>query len=401
MAFEIRCLKCNAKLRFDDAPTAGEEIECPKCTRTFIMPKSAEPKKEEPKKAAKKPRPLTIQERVHFSPLLLTLIVGTLVGMLFGGMFAIWIWLYLAGKSVDMLATVPDNFNVISGVNVRAMRNYSKLKQEQDKYYDATAQGIFTDVAKKLDLNPDTSLRYFVVAREAGGTTPTLMLFLTEKKFDRGRLGGGSPQPLGRGMSVSCPTDTLIAVAFNGKEGATLTAVGEYAKKRPKDGMHEKVGTAGMMAIRGHVWHIIRPTGALSKYFAESATAIKEDGSMKSISDAFGSAKLFSSWTSFGGQGCRFGAAINVSDSDAARSLAKDMRAGPLGKGDESEPPNATKQVFSFLTQQKEFLQYLEYKSTGNCAYLISKMESPDKARAALDVFNKAGRGLSGGGFQQ
>jgi hypothetical protein len=404
MPFEIRCPKCNAKLRFDEPPGKGEEIECPKCSRTFLASgnqtdKPAETKKEDAKKQ-KKPRAVTAKERVHFSPILLLLIVGTLVSLLYGAMFGIWLWLYLAGKSVDMLAAVPDNFNVISGVNVKAMGNYAKLKQEQDKYYNAEAQALYGEAAKKAGLDPDKSLRYFVVAREVrGNSMPTLMLFLTNEKFDPAKLGGGQVQPLGGrgGAQVCAPNPNLIAVAFGGNEQATLTAVASNAKGgRPKDGMHTKVGTAGMMAIRGHVWTIIRPVGGLNKYFPESAVAIKDDSELKTLREAFAGAKLFATWTSFGGQGIRFGAAMTVADADAAKALVKDMKGGPLGKADESEPPNQTKQVFSFLTQQKEFLQYLEYRYSGDCAYLVSKMENPEKARSALDMFNRAGRAIGG-----
>jgi hypothetical protein len=405
MPFDTRCPHCNAKLRFDEPPDAGEPIECPKCEKKFPappQPRAAEPSKDEPKKKQIEPRKVTAKERVHFNPILLLLIVGTLVSILIVSLGAWWWMLYKAGKAEEMLAAVPQNFNVLHGVNMKAMKNYQKLKAEQDKYYTQQAAGYYSDAAKKLGMsNPDGNLRYFIAAREArGGNSPTLMLFLTNDPFDPADLGGGQVKQLSGGASVCCPSPYIIAVAFNGNEASNLSAAADNIRQgKPKDAMHTKVGTAGLMAIRGHIWAIIRPTGNLQNYFKESAEAIKQDGELGKLRESFGSASLFASWTSFGGGGVRLGAAINCADSDAAKALVKDMRNGPLGKGDESEPPNNTKQVFNFLTMQKEFLQYLEYRSSGECAYLISKMENPEKAKPAMDQFTKAERAGAGAGF--
>ena len=405
MAFDIRCLKCNVKLVFDDPPVPGELIECPKCGTTFPAPAlalaAAENKAPEVKKPTHVPKKVRPKERVHFSSPLLLLIVGAIMGILFGVLSVWWWWLYKAGKAEDMLACVPDTYNVIRGVNMKAMANYPKMKPEQEKFFDNEAQSVYVDVAKALDVTGDNSLHYFVSAKEAGKAgTPTLLLFLTRRPFDPGKLGGGSvtAYPGRRQAQVVCPTDRIIAVAWGGNEGAILNAVAANARAKPSDGMHTKVGTAGLMAIRGHVWTLIRPVGGLQNYFKTSADMIKEDGAMKALMDTFAGSSLLATWTSFGSGGVRFGAGMNCADKDTAKDLVKDMKNGPMGKADESEPPHKLKTVFNFLTVHKEFLQYLEYHSSGECAYLISKIADPEKARDALNTFNSQSRATGGGG---
>ncbi len=406
MAFDIRCIKCNVKLVFDEPPAAGELIECPKCDTTFPAPAlalaAAENKDVEVKKPAHIPKKVRPKERVHFSSPLLLLIVGGIMAVLFGVLSVWWWWLYKAGKAEDMLACVPDNFNVIRGVNMKAMSNYPKMKPEQEKFFDGEAQGVYVDVAKVLDITGDNSLHYFVSAKEAGkANTPTLLIFLTRRPFDPAKLGGGSvtAYPGRKQAQVICPDNRTIAVAWGGggNEGAILNAVAANARAKPSDGMHTKVGTAGLMAIRGHIWTIIRPVGGLQNYFKSSAELIKEDGSMKALMDAFAGSSALVSWTSFGSGGVRFGAGMNCVDKDTAKDLVKDMKNGPMGKADESEPPHKIKTLFNFLTVHKEFLQYLEYRNSGECAYLISKIGDPEKARDALGAFNNQNRATGGG----
>lgn len=405
-ALEIRCPKCNAKLRFDEPPATGEEIECPRCENLFRAPPPSPTlgkPADEPKKEVKKPKALVTKERVHFSSIILLLIVGTLMSILIGVLMTWWFFLYKAGKAEDMLATVPDNFNVIRGVNTKAMENYPKVQSESGKFYDEEAKGLFSDACKAVGIaDPNTALAYFIVAREAqGGTNPTLALFLTKKSFDPAALGDGKIKVMPGSRvqgKVVCPNNRLIAIAWNGNEDANLNAVSNNANKRPKDGMHTKVGTVGLMAIRGHIWTIIRPTGNLTNYLVEDAAQIKDDGSLSTLRESFAGAKVLATWTSFGSGGVRFGAGLSLTDSKAAKALVKDMKNGPLGQGDESEPPNGIKRALNFLTGHKEFLQYLEYRSSGETAYIISKVSDPEKAQPALSVFNNAQRAAGGVG---
>ena len=407
MAVDIRCPKCNSKLRFDESPKKGDPVECPKCNNTFPAPAppgsaGGDDQVKGLPKPKNKPKPLTQKERVHFSAPLLLLIVGSIMFTLIAGLSVTWILLARAAKAEDMLASIPDNFNVLRGVNVKAMNNYPKLKTESDKFYNGDHYSLYKEAATAVGLNPDNSVSYVIVAKESrGAASPTLLLFHTRTAFDPAKLGGGNPTQLPNnrvGAQVCCPDNKLIAIAYGGNDQATLSAVATNYRKKPADGMHTKVGTAGLMAIRGHLWTIIRPTGGLTQYLAESAATLKDDSNLKVLRESLANAKVLCTWTSFGGQGVRFGAALGLADSNAAKELVKDMKSGPLGKGDESEPPNNFKTQMNFVTQQKEFLQYLEYRSSGDCAYIISKIENPEKARPALEVFNNAYRGRSGGG---
>ena len=67
------------------------------------------------------------------------------------------------------------------------------------------------------------------------------------------------------------------------------------------------------------------------------------------------------------------------------------MREGPLGKGDESEPTNELKKAWGTITGDKkawsEFMQYLDFRSKRECAYIVSSV-SGDNAKKFMDMFN-------------
>ena len=61
-----------------------------------------------------------------------------------------------------------------------------------------------------------------------------------------------------------------------------------------------------------------------------------------------------------------------------------------MGKNDESEPPSSLRTNFSMTSDKRsfgEFMQYLEFKTKGNCAYLTSKV-SGENAGRWMDLFN-------------
>jgi hypothetical protein len=82
------------------------------------------------------------------------------------------------------------------------------------------------------------------------------------------------------------------------------------------------------------------------------------------------------------------------------------MKKGPLGKADESEPPNGIKRALSGVcnvSQNGAFWQYLDYKQSGSSAFLTSKVEDPEKASNLLGEFihSSRGAGTGGGGFMR
>ena len=91
---------------------------------------------------------------------------------------------------------------------------------------------------------------------------------------------------------------------------------------------------------------------------------------------------------------------------EAAKSLYTQVSEGPLSKGDDSEPPNDFKKVFSsYATKEfKIYLADLTFNTTGDCAYFHSRLIK-DKAQPLLNTFNNPNSADSapagGGGFGQ
>lgn len=412
MAFDVRCPSCKAKMRFDDPPKRGDPIVCPKCNTTFPAPSAnafEEKKADEPKKAdtsekaKKKPKTVEAEPRTYFNHWLLLLIVGGLMGMLITVLTVVWVVVARAAKAEDMVACVPDNFNVIRGVNVKAMRNYPGMKANMDKVYDADAQGIIDECSKKLGIDKDVEVVYYVCARQANSTS-VLHLFATRSNFDPSLLGNGQTVPLGRaGHSAVCPTRNVIIVGTGSNASNYLSVAAENARSKPRDGMHTKLGTTGRMAIRGQIWTIFRDTGTLQGWMARGVEPLK-DGPVAKLREAVGKASVLATWVSFGTSGVRVGAGIEVADSKDASDLVVDLKKGPLGKADESEAPHTLKQALptvANVSQNGAFWQYLEYKQSGSCAYLTSKIEDPEKYAQLINEFINSTRGAGGstGGF--
>ncbi len=413
MAFDVRCPSCKAKMRFEDdaLPKRGDAIDCPKCGQTFPAPSPnafEEQKKAEDKPKAddgakkKKPRTVEAVPRTYFNHWLLLLIVGGLMSILIAILTVAWVVVARSAKAEDMVACVPDHFNVIRGVNLKALRNYPGVQANGDKFYDAEAQGIYTEAANKLGLAAG-DIAYYVCAREAG-SNGVLFLFGTTPNFDPSGLGDGQPVNLSRGVIASAPTRNLIVAASGRNANATLSTTVQNARSKPRDGMHTKLGTTGKLATRGQIWTVFRNEGALKGWLGASGEAIREDGALTKLRESMGKASVLATWVSFGSGGTRMAVGLELEDSKAASDLVLDLKKGPLGKSDESEPPNAFKKAMTSLANVSTngaWWQYLEYRQSGGCAYAITKVEDVDKAGITLGEYINSARGAPGnsGGF--
>lgn len=410
MPFDVRCPSCKAKMRFEDdeLPKRGDPIDCPKCNTTFPTPSSSafeEKKADEPKEKGKakekekekekrKPKTVEAEPRTFFNHWLLLLICGGLMSILIVTLSVTWAIVAKAAKAEDMVACVPDNYNVIRGVNLKTLRNYPGVQSNGDKFFDAEAQGVFDEAAKKVGVSKG-DLAYYVCAREAG-TANVLYLFGTTAHFAPSDLGDGQPVNLSRGVIATAPVRNLIVAASGPKAQATLTTAAGNARVKPRDGTHTKLGNTGKLATRGQIWSVFRAEGALKGWGARGAEAMKEDGSLSKLREATGKASVIATWVSFGSGGVRVGAGMELAESKEAGDLVNDMKKGPLGKADESEPPNGFKkaiQSISNVSQTGAFWQYLEYRSQGSCAYIISKIEDPEKYGSVINEFINPNRG--------
>jgi predicted Zn finger-like uncharacterized protein len=338
MPFDVRCPSCKAKMRFEDdeLPKRGDPIDCPKCNTTFPTPSSTafeEKKAGKPKKAdtADKPKaqrqPKTVEAvpRTYFNHWLLLLITGGLMVTLIVTLSVIWAVVAKAAKAEDMVACVPDNFNVIRGVNLKTLRNYPGIQANGDKYFDAEAQGVYDEAAKKVGLSKG-DLAYFVCAREAG-TNNVLYLFGTTAQFSPADLGDGQPVNLSRGVVATAPLRNLIVAASGRNAQATLTTAAGNARSKPREGMHTKIGTTGKLATRGQIWSVFRMEGTMKGWAGKATSeALKEDGALTKLKDSVGKASVLATWVSFGSTGVRVGAGIELAESKDAGDLVNDMK---------------------------------------------------------------------------
>ena len=428
MAFDYRCPACKAKLRLDDEQPAGTPIECPKCNETFSAPAVAEnaPKKEtgaekpeagapeEPKKKRIAKNKME-QERVFMNEFLLLGIVG---GAMFALIAVVSLILWVMGRAArveDMVSLLPSNFNAVRGVSIDQMRKYPGFKPEVDRIYDASLVAAYTDLAKAAGQGPD-SLTYLIIAKDGStpGSSSWAYIFRVKKSFDKqafSRVDGASASGEGfavsntsssgflRGSTIYCPSDQIIVVFKGSDQGGNMSKMAAVAKSEPKDGTREKIGTTGRLAIRAHFWTIVRPQGAMENYLKTTGVPIKTD--LPKLASSLDSATVLATWCTVSGRGFRFGAGIECSTSDTAKELQKNIREGKLGKGDESEAPNELKSAVSIVGQKKEFgefMQYVDFNQKQKCAYLTSKLESPEGSKNFFSFFSGVYWNTQGGG---
>ncbi len=447
MPFDLRCPSCQAKLRLAEAPKPRASVECPKCGESFAAPaRVAAPK---PAPAAEEPTPKAGAEdtkpatglkvvgknRVHRNEFALLGIVGGIV-LVFGLLLATLMW-YLgkAARVEDMLAMMPTDCNIVRGVSYAQMKKYPGYKSELTKHYGGDLQGAFEEIDKAAGGGgADEWLNFFLLGRQyfpAGGENRVL-LFSVKKKCDPAAVAAamkGEPLeadgkkfwllPASSGNSylknglLYFPNDTTVMLFKNQVQTAggrrvlssqvLLKSAMAYGVEKREERLHTKFGAAGKLAIRGHIWQLLRPTGELKNYLADLATPIAKDTGLSKVAETSKNAGAMGIWVTVGGRGVRMAVALECPTAEAASGLVKAMYEGPLGKGDDSEIPNGMKAAVSnsMSPEFKEFLQNLAFKSKNEAAYLISKMETgPQKAQSILQMFNKELLdGNQGGGF--
>lgn len=442
MPFELRCPSCQAKLRLDEAPARGTPVVCPKCDTAFAAPaRAATPKAAEEDDDDAKPAPkkkvsedtkaavgvrVESKERVHMNEFKLLAIVGAAMGLFILGLGIVLWYLNKAAKVEDMLAMLPTDCNIARGVNYGQMKKYPGYKGELDKHYTGDVKGAFEEFDKAAGGGgADESLSFFVIGRQ--WHTPTaenrVLLFNVKKPFNREAVAaamkgkeydeGGekywllpatSSNSYLRSGLLYFPNDTTAVlfrnqIATDDKQGrqvftaqSMLRSTVAFKTDKREDRLHSKFGAAGKLAIRGHIWQLIRPHGGTKEYIGELAAPVAKDGGLGKVAETGKKAGALGIWVTIGGRGVRLGLALECPDAEAASGLAKAMQEGPLGKGDESEIPNGMKAAVpgSGQSEFKEFLQNLSFRSKNEAAYLLSKMETgPEKARPLLDLFNR------------
>ena len=415
MAFDVRCPECRAKLRLDEAPDPDTPIECPRCGSQFAAPdeeapaKPARPAGKRKPKGKGKPPPGAPRKRKALkrktNPFVLVLsIVGGFTFLIVSG-FGLYTLMLRTGSVEEMLTYVPDSCNWARGVNVSQLAKYPGYKSEVDKYMTGPVVSAANELAGAAGHDPEKFVDYLVIAKNrGGGGNPTMYVLRTQRSFKPDELGaaltGATPQgdgaykmPAGApgilaGATVHMPTRRLVVVI---PPNAQSLVSGSLAGKDPanKDRTFAgKLDATARVVMRGSIWLVIRATGGLSDYVKAMTKQVAND--LKALDNAGQSATTFGMWTTPGGSGVRVGAAMQCSSPKEASDLVRAMWEGPLGKADESEPTNELKRAWQLAADKKawgEFMQYLDFRSKRECAYIVSTV-SGDNSKRFMDMFN-------------
>jgi len=419
MSVVLRCPSCQAKLRLEESPPVGTMIDCPRCSvaipvrnaKTEEPPPAAGPAKPE---VAKKNKTVETKERVFMNEFALLGIVGAAMFGLVLVLGGIWFILNRAAKVEDLIATVPESYSALRGVNLEQMRKMPGFKSEVESIYSKEMQAGFGVIAKGLGINEEKGLTYLLIAYNgnANGNFPAqeLYLFRTKEAFDRSKVDkienirtakdpsgrtfyafeGTHELPFLQGAVVECPTKNLVIVTRFDLNGVAAAEVGALANGKKTDGTLKKIGTIGKLASKSHFWSIFRAEGPTKGLFASLAAYAAADKEFTKLASTTKNAQVFASWATYGSAGLRCGAGIECASSNDAKELTKFMQEGPLGKGDESEAPNYMRSNLSLVGAKKvwgEVLQSLSFNQQGNAAYIRLKSDNPENMRIVFDFF--------------
>jgi hypothetical protein len=423
MAFDIRCPECKAKLRLDEAPDPDTPIECPRCGSTFAAPPpdapAKKPKADKPAKGDKPKGKMPKKKKAKkkkTNPLFLLIAIGFGFAALIGvGSALVWL-ANRPGAVTEMLTYVPADCNVIRGVNVGQLSRYPGYKQEVDKFFTADVKAGTDALAKAAGQDPETFVSYLVIARNRTSASSGGLMYVIrtnktpEPGFVKAVSGAAETNVNGEpcykmparaggilnGATVYNPTPRVVVIvppAGRGQSPAAQDALlrGSVAGKgSPADSFAGKnLDETAKRAVRASMWLVVKMTGGMKDYLKATTTPVKDD--FKTAHDRASKAQTFGVWTSPGGGGVQVGAGFQCGDANEASELVKSMKEGPLGKADESEPTNQLKQAMGTLTGNKklwsEFTQYLEFRRSGECAFLVSKVTG-ENANPAMSIFN-------------
>ena len=423
MPFDIRCPECEAKLRLDEAPDPGTSIECPRCGSQFRAPKKGagkpaeKPKADKPKekasaaagKKAKKKRKI---KKKKTNPVFLLIAIGFgFVGLIVVGFLMVWM-LNRAGRVEEMLTYVPGNCNWARGANVAQLSKYPGYAGELSKFYGEPVQQAADAFAKLAGReNAEGFTDYLIIAQNVGGPSGALYVLRFTRKIPPGagaELPGATADGTDtyrfdqrgvgilRNARVYFPPGGRMAVIATG--GSAANMIREAAAGTKESSFAGDLNATARVVVRGNIWLLIRQVGGNKTWLANTTKESLKD--MKSLGDKTEKGvPTFGVWTTPGGGGVRFGAAMEMPTAEDASALVKAMEEGPLGKGDESEPPNSMKQfqLFTDRRMASELLQSLRFKSKDECAYVIFTL-SGEGAKRGMDMFNNPSLGAGGGG---
>jgi hypothetical protein len=187
---------------------------------------------------------------------------------------------------------------------------------------------------------------------------------------------------------VYFPTSRLVVIVPAGPRQDQILRSSIASKSNSRDSFGGTLDATGRRTISGSIWLLIKAEGALKSWISDITSPVKTD--LPTLAKKGETAKTFGCWTSPGGTGVRVGCALQCNSAQEARELVKAFQEGNYGKGDEAIVTNEVRTALNLTTDKKifgELMQYLEFSTIRECAYMISKSEG-DNTKRVMDFFN-------------
>lgn len=443
MAVELRCPECRAKLRLQEAPETGAEVECPKCGTVFLAPeaktdadedtpkkkKKKEDQEEKPEKGEDKkekkpkdkkgakdgdqkgPKKRKFKKKETSKAALIAVIAAGVLMLGFASGVLIWFF-SRTSKAVEMMYYVPDDAQFATGINIGHVQKYPdfyksiKSSIEGSDYKragDAIAKADGTEfeelvdyVVKGYSIDKGWSIVYRTKYEFDGGSLSKLPS--AERKTLDGNTYYLVPTllPSNQPGRVFSPTNRLIVVCPD--------AINDNAYKKILNGHADdkestlgiRMGPLGKRVTRGTFWQM----GVFDKQLkAPTAPVIKpgsnvndDDAFMAVVADSLSGGQGFGVKASLGSREVRFEMIAWCSDSDKAQSFYTKMKEGDLGKGDEGTPPRWFSNKTQGLGDKKvaaQILSNIGFGVSGELFYAKSAVETKDLMQSAGSSIGK------------
>lgn len=419
MPVDLRCPECSAKLRLDERPAANDEIECPKCGTTFFASEgyqaaaktkakskpapAPEKKKEEKAKPGSSPvKAREGKEREFMNPYLLLAILLICVGAYVGSAYAVLNLLGKSGRVVDMLGYIPQECGIVRGANLKTLSRYPGYKTELERHVPPQVRRALDALAAVNGTEENSFDDYIIYGTTKFGAPGIYVLRCTED-LDKGMIQEGLKATT-EGSYLKCPGNApgILANAYVNMPSNrhVIISTSQQLMNNSQSiagnidaSVAGDLGDTGEMVVRGHSWVFIRAVGPLSDYIANTGASVDKD--LSAFDTRAKSSVKMGMWNSFG-KNIRFSGGIECASSDDASQLAKAIRSGPMGQGDDGDVPRQLKSAFSSAGSKefRNFMANLKFSSKGNCAYYYSSIgeENALKMLGHFDV-SKVGGG--------
>jgi hypothetical protein len=423
MAVEFRCPECRAKLRLAVAPEPGEEVECPKCTHVFPAPdngiefrtaKKSPPAEDRPKKKPaggeaadeapekkppsapaqkpKGPRKRKVKKQEVNRTLLYSVVGGGVI--LVGAIIGLLIWyVNRVPVSFQMMAYLPEDANVASGVNVGHLQKYAEFN---NKIVQASGDKTFWKAGDALGKAAGFDLDYAVFG---GGPSGFAWVLRSKKEFDTSglsKLPGARPysadgvtyytaDDIGGafgGVKVFAPTNRIVVLAQASIPDTQFRNMLKGNTANPDKTLLGRTTTLAKRITRG-TWWVLSDTRISAPPRDANTPGVGQDADradlQRLVGDESGKGKSWGFKVSAGSRSVRFELVLWCRDSDAASELAKKWKESELAKGDEGTPPRWWKGLATKAGDQKvgiELLSTLGFTSSGELFVVKSEVET-------------------------